>query len=68
MTPEEAARTAYDAIRMGYRLFDSAFNYGNEKQVHFTPFTLSFTDRTLILFNTFLVYGTEFIPESVVDN
>ncbi|KAF8908558.1 D-xylose reductase [Gymnopilus junonius] len=29
---EDAPQTVYDAIKVGYRLFDGAFDYGNEKE------------------------------------
>ena len=32
MTKATCAQTVYDAIKAGYRLFDSACDYGNEKE------------------------------------
>lgn len=31
--PKDAAQTVYDAIKVGYRVFDGACDYGNEKEV-----------------------------------
>ncbi|KAK5046884.1 hypothetical protein LTR84_007238 [Exophiala bonariae] len=32
VAPEEAANLVYEAIKSGYRLFDGAYDYGNEKE------------------------------------